>query len=38
MYENKGANDKKWIDEVLKFWYINNNKSETQFCKCTMQM
>ncbi len=37
MYESEGANDKKWIDEVLKFWY-NNNKSETQFCKCTMQM
>lgn len=36
MYENKGANDKKRIDEALIFWYINNNKSETQFYKCTM--
>ncbi len=29
MYKSIGANDKKWIDGIKKFWYINDNESET---------
>lgn len=29
MYGKYGANDKKRIDEIEEFWYINNNKFGT---------